>query len=88
MHAVSFHRRRRQRPVQTKMNHLVSVWAHFVNSQLPFVAVTDRHVAVPHSSERFGDWLKASSPLWALEGSNIGIGTPVMIQEGYVRPRS
>lgn len=74
-------------PAQTR--HLTFVWARFMNQQLPVLPLVDKNVQFEYSTARFGDWPAANNPLWKLVGlGGDHQGLIIMMEEGYVRPKS
>jgi peptide/nickel transport system substrate-binding protein len=76
-----------------EMNSLVYDWARLVNQQLPFITYATKVYQFPFSSQRFTDWppmnSQGTSPLWDILGQgNINQGLTLMLEDGYIRPKS
>ncbi|HEU5418966.1 MAG TPA: ABC transporter substrate-binding protein [Streptosporangiaceae bacterium] len=76
-----------------QMNKLVWDWARLVNQQLPFLTYATKVYQFPYSSRNFTDWppvnSQGTSPLWNVLGQgNMTQELTVMLEDGYIRPKS
>ncbi|HEV2371034.1 MAG TPA: ABC transporter substrate-binding protein, partial [Streptosporangiaceae bacterium] len=76
-----------------EMDSLVYDWARLVNQQVPFITYATKVYQFPFSSQRFTDWppmdSKGTSPLWNILGQgNMTQGLTLMLEGGYIRPKS
>lgn len=67
------------------MDRLVWDWAKFLNQQVPYLSYGNRRHNQMYTTLHYVDWPSETSPLWKLAG--IGGGLPLMIEDGYIRPR-
>lgn len=72
---------------QRQWRKLTWAWAHYVNSQLPYIDLYQTKIIALHSSEHFAHWPRAGSPLWEV-GLDHGDLLTYLMQKGYIRPRS
>lgn len=75
------------------MNALVYDWARLINQQVPFITYATKVYQFPFSSRRFTDWppmnSQGTSPLWDMLGqANMTQALTVMLEDGYIRPKS
>ncbi|MGH3409306.1 MAG: ABC transporter substrate-binding protein, partial [Streptosporangiaceae bacterium] len=76
-----------------EMNKLVWDWARVVNQQLPFITYATKVYQFPYSSQSFTNWppvnSQGTSPLWNVLGQGIMTQElTVMLEDGYIRPKS
>jgi peptide/nickel transport system substrate-binding protein len=76
-----------------QMDKLVYDWARLVNQQVPFITYATKVYQFPYSSQNFTDWppvnSQGTSPLWDILGQgNITQGLTLMLEDGYIRPKS
>jgi peptide/nickel transport system substrate-binding protein len=76
-----------------QMNKLVYDWARLVNQQLPYLTYATKIYQFPFSSQRFTDWppmnSQGTSQLWNIMGQgNFNQGLTLMLEDGYIRPKS
>jgi peptide/nickel transport system substrate-binding protein len=76
-----------------QMNKLVWDWAQEVNQQLPYLTYATKVYQFPYSSEHFSNWppmnSAGTSSLWNILGQgNMTQGLTLMLEQGYIRPKS
>lgn len=72
-----------------EMKKLTQDWAQLVNKELPVIAYNTRGSPLYWSDIQYKDWPPKSSPLWAITAINVGgQGIMLMMEHGYIRPRS
>jgi peptide/nickel transport system substrate-binding protein len=76
-----------------QMSSLVWDWARLVNQQVPFITYATKVYQFPYSSRNFTDWppmnAKGTSSLWNVLGQgNMTQELTVMLEDGYIRPKS
>jgi peptide/nickel transport system substrate-binding protein len=76
-----------------QMDKLVYDWARLVNQQVPFITYATKVYQFPYSSQNFTDWppvnSQGTSPLWDMLGqANMTQALTVMLEDGYIRPKS
>ncbi len=77
----------------TQMKQLVWDWARLVNQQMPYLTYATKVYQFPHSSQRFTNWppmdAQGTSPLWNILGQgNMTQGLTLMLEQGYIQPKS
>jgi peptide/nickel transport system substrate-binding protein len=77
----------------SQMNNLVYDWAREVNQQLPYITYATKVYQFPFSSQHFTDWPpingQGTSQLWNILGQgDMDEGLTLMLEEGYIRPKS
>jgi peptide/nickel transport system substrate-binding protein len=76
-----------------QMDSLVWDWAQLINQQLPFISYATKVYQFPFSSQNFTDWppmnSQGTSALWNMLGqANMTQALTVMLEDGYIRPKS
>jgi peptide/nickel transport system substrate-binding protein len=76
-----------------EMDKLVYDWAREINTQLPVLTYATKVYQFPYSSRNFTDWppvnAQGTSPLWNILGQgNMTQGLTLMLEDGYIRPKS
>ena len=76
-----------------QMNNLVYDWAREVNQQVPFITYATKVYQFPFSSRHFTDWppmnSQGTSQLWNILGQgNMTEGLTLMLEDGYIQPKS
>jgi peptide/nickel transport system substrate-binding protein len=76
-----------------QMNKLVYDWARLVNQQVPLLTYATKVYQFPYSSQHFTDWppmnSQGTSALWNILGQgNMTQGLTLMLEHGYIRPKS
>lgn len=76
-----------------EMDKLVWDWARLVNTQVPYLTYATKLYQFPYSTRHYVDWpplnAQGTSPLWNIVGQgNFNVGLTLMLEDGYIRPRS
>jgi peptide/nickel transport system substrate-binding protein len=77
----------------TQLNTLVYDWAKLINQQVPYITYATKVYQFPYSSQHFTDWppmnAQGTSTLWDILGQgNLSQGLSLMLEAGYIRPKS
>lgn len=75
-------------PPGATMRRLTWDWVRLVNHDLPFLPYGNKNRSTYYSTARYVDWPSPGSKLWELVGLNLFDATAVMMERGYIRPRS
>jgi peptide/nickel transport system substrate-binding protein len=76
-----------------QMDNLVYDWARLINTQVPYITYATKVYQFPYSSRNFTDWppmnAQGTSQLWNILGQgNMTQGLTLMLEDGYIRPKS
>jgi peptide/nickel transport system substrate-binding protein len=77
----------------SQMNKLVYDWARVVNQQVPYLTYATKVYQFPYSSQHFSNWppmnSQGTSTLWNILGQgNMTQGLTLMLEQGYIQPKS
>lgn len=71
-----------------EMKKLTWDWARLVNEDVPYLQWQNKEYQLSYSTKHFVHWPAAKSHLWQTTGYNVGGGLVLMMEGGYIRPRS